>query len=83
MKEKTKKKSTLGWVMEFAVIDRNSYIVSVLLAIISVFAGFVPYLFVANIVKALIDGERNMGFYLMFLVFNFYKSILLPFIDKP
>lgn len=65
MKEKTIKKSTLGWVMEFAGIDRNSYIVSVLLAIISVFAGFIPYLFVANIVKALIDGERDMGFYLM------------------
>ena len=62
MKEKTKKKSTLGWVMEFAGIDRNSYIVSVLLAIISVFAGFVPYLFVANIVKALIEIHISSAF---------------------
>jgi ABC-type multidrug transport system, ATPase and permease components len=64
MKNKDKKKSTLGWVMEFAGIDRSAYIISVLMAIVSVLAGFVPYLFVAKIVKALIDGEKNISFYL-------------------
>ena len=64
MKEKEKKKSTLGWVMEFAGIDRKAYIFSVLMAIVSVLAGFAPYLFVANIVKALTEGEKELGFYL-------------------
>lgn len=65
MKEKTKKKSTIGWVMEFAGIDRSAYIISVLMATVSVLAGFAPYLFVANIVKALINGEKELRFYLV------------------
>ncbi len=65
MKEKTKKKSTIGWVMEFAGIDRSAYIISVLMAIVSVLAGFAPYLFVANIVKALINGEKELSIYLV------------------
>lgn len=64
MKKRVRKKSTFGWVMEFAGINGRAYVISVLLAIISVIAGFIPYLFVAKIVKALIDGEKDMKFYL-------------------
>ena len=60
-----KKRSTLSWVLEFAGMNKSSYILSVLFAIISVLAGFVPYFYVAKIVKALIDGEKDMQFYLI------------------
>lgn len=59
------KRSTISWVMEFAGMNKAAYIGSVLTAIVSVLAGFVPYLFVAKIVRALIDGERDMKFYLV------------------
>ena len=51
--------------LEFAGMNKSSYILSVLFAIISVLAGFVPYFYVAKIVKALIDGEKDMQFYLI------------------
>ncbi|MCR5311759.1 MAG: ABC transporter ATP-binding protein/permease [Lachnospiraceae bacterium] len=64
MDSSTKKRSTLSWVLEFAGMNKSSYIFSVIFATISVLAGFVPYFFVAKIVRALIDGEKDMGFYL-------------------
>ncbi|MCR5635255.1 MAG: ABC transporter ATP-binding protein/permease [Lachnospiraceae bacterium] len=65
MKEKEKKKSTLSWVLEFAGMNKSAYLTSVIMAIISVTAGFIPYLFIAKIVRALIDGNRDMNFYLV------------------
>ncbi|MCR5473568.1 MAG: ABC transporter ATP-binding protein/permease [Lachnospiraceae bacterium] len=65
MKENVKKRGTLGWVLEFAGMNKNAYIASVIMAIISVTAGFIPYLFVANIIRALIDGNREMDYYLI------------------
>ncbi len=62
---KQAKKSTLKWVAEFAALDKWSYIFSVLMAVISVVAGFVPYLFVANTVKSLIEGNRDLNYYLV------------------
>ncbi len=62
MEEKKDKKGTLGWVLEFAGMNKSAYLMSVLMAIISVSAGFVPYLFIANIIRSLIDGNRDMKF---------------------
>ncbi len=64
MKEE-KRRGTLGWVMEFAGMNKNAYLASVIMAIISVAAGFVSYLFVANIIRALTDGNRDMQYYLI------------------
>ncbi|MCR5032174.1 MAG: ABC transporter ATP-binding protein/permease [Lachnospiraceae bacterium] len=63
--DSSKKRSTLSWVLEFAGMNKSSYIFSILFAIISVIAGFVPYFYVAKIVKALIGGEQNLQFYLL------------------
>ena len=41
--DSTKKRSTLSWVLEFAGMNKSSYILSVVFATISVLAGFVPY----------------------------------------
>ena len=62
---KKKKKGTVAWVMEFAGMNRKSYLGSVIMAILSVTAGFLPYLFIANMVRALIDGNRDMHYYLV------------------
>ena len=62
---KEKKKSTITWVFEFAGISRNAYVISTIMAILSVIAGFIPYLFVANVVKELIDGNRDIQYYLV------------------
>ncbi len=61
MKEE-KRRGTLGWVMDFAGMNKNAYLASVIMAIISVAAGFVSYLFVANIIRALTDGNRDMPY---------------------
>jgi ATP-binding cassette subfamily B protein len=64
-KMKKKKKGTVAWVMEFAGMNRKSYLGSVIMAILSVTAGFLPYLFIANMVRALINGNRDMHYYLV------------------
>ncbi|MCR5251794.1 MAG: ABC transporter ATP-binding protein/permease [Lachnospiraceae bacterium] len=64
MKTKEKKKGTLAWVLEFAGMNRSAYLISVIMAILSVIAGFLPYLFVANTVRELIAGNRDMQYYL-------------------
>ncbi len=46
-------------------MNKGAYIVSVIMATISVTAGFVPYLFVANIVSSLIEGKQDMQYYLV------------------
>jgi len=57
---KVRKRSTLSWIMEFAGSRRGSYVLSVLLAILSVGSGFAPYIFMAKIVKGLL--ERSVDF---------------------
>jgi len=65
MEVKDKKRSTMSWVLEFAGMNKSAYLASIFMAIISVMAGFVPYMFIANIVKALIEGNTDMNYYLM------------------
>jgi len=64
MNQQKKKRGTLSWILEFAGMNKRAYFFSVIMAIISVLAGFVPYWFVAKIVRAMIDGERDLSFYL-------------------
>jgi ATP-binding cassette subfamily B protein len=63
--DNSKKRSTLSWILEFAGLNKSSYIFSVIFAIISVLAGFLPYIFVSNVVRALINKETDMHFYLV------------------
>ncbi len=65
MNKKDQTKSTLGWILEFTKMDFASYLFSVIFAIVSVAAGFIPYYFVAKIVGALIDGNKDLKFYLV------------------
>ena len=65
MNKKEKTKSALAWVLEFTKMDAASYFFSVLFAIISVAAGFLPYYFVARIVGALIEENKDIKYYLI------------------
>ncbi len=64
MTEQKKKRSTLSWVAEFVSINRTAYIISVIMAVLSVIAGFIPYLYVAGIIKALTEGNKDLNFYM-------------------
>ena len=55
MSEKKKKRSTLSWVAEFAGQKKPNYIMSVILAFGKVICGIIPYIYMADIVKRLLD----------------------------
>ncbi|MCR4840680.1 MAG: ABC transporter ATP-binding protein/permease [Lachnospiraceae bacterium] len=57
--EQTKKRSAISWVIEFAGQKKTNYIFSVLLAMCKVVFGLMPYLYLADVVKKLL--EMNAG----------------------
>ena len=61
--EQRKKPSTWARLMEFAKSHKGGYIASVLLAILGVAAGLVPYFAVAQMIIALLGGETALSYY--------------------
>ena len=59
---KARKRSTLSWVMEFAGTRRSSYVISVLLAICNVICGFIPFIYLAGIVRKLLEGTADFSY---------------------
>ena len=59
-----KEKSVIAWLAEFAGARKSLYTASVLLAICGVACSIIPYIIMGNMVKELIDGNREWGFYL-------------------
>ena len=53
--KKKKKRSTLSWVAEFAGQKKANYILSVMFAFCKVLCGIMPYIYLADIVKKLIE----------------------------
>ena len=64
MEKKEKKRSTISWVMEFAGRKKSFFLGSVILAICGVAMSFIPYLLTADIVKNLLSGNREYGYYI-------------------
>lgn len=54
MEKQQRKHSTLSWVAEFAGQKRTNYILSVLLALLKVICGLLPYVYMADIVDKLL-----------------------------
>ena len=50
--------------MELAGDQKKKYVVSIILAIIGVAAGIVPYFAVANLLIALLNGTREISYYI-------------------
>lgn len=59
---KVKPRSTVSWVVEFAGSKKSYYIASIVLAILSVAFGFLPYIFIGRIVKELLSGSADSTF---------------------
>ncbi len=63
METQQKKRPALSWVVEFAGQKRLNYIFSILLAAAKVLCGIVPYMYLADIVKRLLNGETDLHVY--------------------
>lgn len=64
MKEE-KNKSPIGWIMSFAGRKKKLYTTSVILAIFGVLCGIIPYILTGNMIRGLIEGNREWSFYLI------------------
>ncbi len=64
-----KKSSPISLIMEQAAAYKGKYICSVVLAVIAVVSGMVPYLAVAEMVTAMIGGEdKDISFYVLWCI---------------
>lgn len=66
--EKTEEKSPVSLLREFAKPYQGKYIVSVVMAVLGVFSGLIPYFAAARIIVGLLGGERELQFYLIWCV---------------
>lgn len=75
-----KKKTTLGWVTEFAGMHRKSYIVSVVLAVFEVACKLIPYFIMGTIVANLLQGNKDFSLYrklCMFMMLGWTAGVIL------
>lgn len=61
---KEKKRSALSWIWEFADKHRPMMLLSVIMAILGVVCGILPYFLMGDIVKKLLSGIGEFGAYL-------------------
>ena len=64
MDAKEKSQSSISWVLGQTGDHGSQYVLSVVLAVLGVLCSVAPYFVVAQIVHALMAGERNLSFYL-------------------
>lgn len=65
-KEKAPKEpSAFGWILSQAGEHKPKFVLSVVLAVIGVLCSVVPYFFVAQIVHAMMDGVRELPYYVL------------------
>lgn len=65
---KEKQRSPFSWIWEFAGEHKPVYGLSVAFAIAGVLCGILPYFFVGDIVKKLLDGCRDIDVYVQSIV---------------
>lgn len=58
-----KKKSMFAWIAEFASIHKGLYVASVLIAIVGVVCGIMPYFLIGDMVQKLLSGNRDFALY--------------------
>ena len=68
MEEKQKENTAIKFIGEHTKPYRGSLILSVVLAIISVLLGLVPYIGASIIIKELINGSREFDFYIKWVL---------------
>ncbi len=65
---KTKKRSSLSWIWEFAEGNRSKLVLSIFVAILSVVCGILPYFFMNGIVTELMSGVKTFDVYVVPLI---------------
>lgn len=65
---KQKKKSSAEWILEFAGQKKSFYVVSIILSVLSVLAGLVPYHLLGHILNGITGGVRETGYYVQDLL---------------
>ena len=53
---------TLGWIVKFAGRRKGDYIASVILAILNVVCGFIPFIYLAKITKGLLEKTADFEY---------------------
>lgn len=74
-----KKDSTYGWLLEQVGDNKGAFILSVVLALLSVLCGLVPYFIVAEIIAKLLTGVKEIGVYgqlSLWMVFFYFLKCL-------
>ena len=59
------KNNSFGWLLSQSGEQKGKFTLSVILAALSMLCGIVPYYFVAEIVKMLLDGNTDTGAYIV------------------
>ena len=59
-----KKKSLLSWIFQFAGQKKPMYVFSIIFAVLSVACAIMPYLMIAQIVRQLLSGIRELDLYI-------------------
>ena len=60
-KEKGQKRSVASWLAEFSEGRRGEYVLSVLAALLGVACSLIPYLIIADIITALVNGTAELS----------------------
>lgn len=66
--EKTSKKSTISWLIEFAGEKKLHYILSVIFAVLGVLASLIPYIIMGTMISQLMKGNTEWSYYLNLIV---------------
>lgn len=66
--EKTSKKSTISWLIEFAGEKKLHYILSVIFAVLGVLASLIPYIIMGTMISQLMKGNTEWSYYLNLMV---------------
>lgn len=66
--KKQKQRSSFSWIWEFAGEHKPVYALSITFAILGVICSILPYFFVGDIVKKLLDGCRDIDVYVQSIV---------------
>lgn len=66
--KKQKQRSSFSWIWEFAGEHKPVYALSITFAVLGVIWSILPYFFVGDIVKKLLDGVRDIDVYVQSIV---------------
>ena len=60
---KKKEKTSMGYLVDFAMKYKGRYFASIILAILGVICSIVPYFYISKIITGLLSGVKDLSFY--------------------